>query len=86
MLLQAIFFLAGFPPPAAHRCILLASLSLLPGFSLLPIPAPRAPLSDPEQPPLAERVAPLLIPVLIVATIYPVLAVCWGIALSALCM
>lgn len=85
MLLQAIFFLAGFPPPAAHRCIL-ASLSLLPAFSLLPIPVPRAPLSDPEQPPLAEQVALLLIPILIVATIYPVLAVCWGMALSALCM
>lgn len=80
MLLHAVFFLGWFPSQQPK-----STPEPSPGFSPLPILEPKALLGQ-KHPSLAEQVAPLLIPILIVVTIYPVLAVCWGMALSTLCM
>ena len=53
---------------------------------LLSVRELKAPSRDPKPPPLAEQAALSLIPILIIATIYRVLAVCGSTALSALCM
>lgn len=95
MLLQAMWYfltscLAGHPPPQLQTTAEFwggrGTLESHPLALAFRHPELEAPSRDQKPLPLASEEAPLFILVLRVASIYPVLAVFWGMVLSTLCM